>query len=105
MGWETRRNGRYYYLAERKAGRVIKRYVGSGEAGEAAARAAAARKAERAERRDAELQQRKVYETLADQTTAVHHEAAAVLEAQLLIAGFYRPQRKTWRRRRVQGND
>lgn len=37
MGWETRRNNRYYYRARKVGGRVVKEYVGAGPVAETVA--------------------------------------------------------------------
>jgi hypothetical protein len=96
MGWEQRGRHRYFYVVRRLNGRVRKEYMGRGPAAVAAAEQVAVRKADRAaeqERRESEL-------VLADQVAAIGAEANTLLEAALLAAGFHRPQRKPWRKRR-----
>lgn len=52
MSWERRRGRSYYYLARREGPRVVKQYVGRGEAAQAAADEIAARRQERREGRE-----------------------------------------------------
>lgn len=102
MAWEKRRNGRlYYYRSRRNAdGRVVKEYLGCGPEAVAAAKEDAARKAERMALRQEEQQQRLADLTLGHQILNVYTDAGALLEAALLAAGFHRPGRKPWRKRR-----
>ena len=102
MAWEQRGSGRYYYESYRnpETGKVCKRYVGTGPAAEAAARRAAARKAERAARRRADEERRHADAALSSQVDSVVAEADALMEAALLAAGYCRPQRKRWRKRK-----
>ena len=96
MSWERRRQQLYYYRARREGGRVIKEYVGSGPAAVAAAKQDLARRAERA----AEQERRQLDTILREQIAGVGDEADALVSAALLAAGFHRPQRKPWRKRR-----
>ena len=100
MGWETRRGRRYYYRARKVGGRVVKAYVGAGPGAEAAA----ARDARvRDERRAATPAARAERTRLAAADTAADaaHEAVdALLGATLVLAGYHRPRRGAWRRRR-----
>jgi hypothetical protein len=100
MSWERRRQQLYYYRARREGGRVIKEYVGSGPAAVAAAKQDLARRAERAAGRQAEQERRQLDTILREQIAGVGDEADALVSAALLAAGFHRPQRKAWRKRR-----
>lgn len=102
MAWEQRRNGRkYYYRSHRRGDRVIKEYVGGGAKGEAAARADADRRAARAAGRQAEQQLREAYATAVEQVVALGCQASAVMELELLSAGYHRHDRGAWRKRRT----
>lgn len=101
MGWETRRNGRrYYYQASRVDGRVVKRYVGTGELAGllgdydqlAAQRRQLAAEADRADRADLDALQQEV----ADACDLVDQLTRAVLG----MAGFHQHDRGEWRKRR-----
>lgn len=101
MSWERRRNGRLFYYREfRRGRRVVKEYVGGGAVGEAAAREDAARRAQRAAQRHEEQKRRQADLGLQQTVLTVSADADAMLEAALLVAGFHRPQRKPWRKRR-----
>jgi hypothetical protein len=101
VAWEERRGNRYYYQSERdEGGRVVKRYVGTGEIAELIAHAdetrRRAREAERARGRE-ELER---LEVLAAPVLELH-EAAEVLGRAHLIAGGYRRYKGEWRRERT----
>lgn len=103
MAWERRRNGRLYYYRcwrDPTTGRVRKQYVGTGPAAEAAAKDDGDRRAARAAKQQAMKDQRQLDMALSEQVMQVIKEAEALTEAALLVAGFHRPQRKPWRKRR-----
>jgi hypothetical protein len=102
MAWESRGGrGRYYTRSVRRNGRVVREYVGSGSVGEAAAVAdretGAARDAAREAARAAlnRLAQADAH------VTALCDAAGTAARAHLLIAGYHRHDRGSWRRRRV----
>jgi hypothetical protein len=100
MGWEQRRNGRYYYRKVR-VGRICRsEYVGQGYVAELAAsldkRVRQAAIAKSSARRRAEQQERKVDQALNDYRQLVQ----AVVGAHLLVAGFHQHKRQ-WRRQRT----
>jgi hypothetical protein len=103
MAWERRRNGRLYlYRSWRDpaTGQVRKQYLGTGARAEEVARQHAARRAERAALRQAEQERRLANLVLADQVATVSAGTDALVEAALLAAGYHRPGRKPWRKRR-----
>lgn len=103
MAWERRRNGRLYYYRcwrDPTTGRVRKQYVGTGPAAEAAAKADADRRAVRAAKQQAVRDQHQSDLALGERVNQVVWEAEALTEAALLAAGYHRPQRKPWRKRR-----
>src|SRR5262245_43060777 len=98
MAWESRRNGRYYYSAVKRDGRVIKRYFGRGPAAELAAQL------------DQQARQRRQ-----DQAAALHTERSRraaperalhdfetacdlLMVAALMAAGYHRTNYGPWRR-------
>jgi hypothetical protein len=100
MSWEARKGRRYYYRAFRQQGRLVKQYVGSGSDAVAVAEQDVALRAEQAARRQAEQERRQLDLALSDQVASLAAEAGALMEAALLAAGYHRPQRKPWRKRR-----
>ena len=101
MSWEKRRGQLFYYRAYREGDRVIKKYVGRGPAAMAAAAEDAARRTERAAEQQAERKRRQVDSIVQEQIAGVGDGADALVSAVLLAAGFHRPQRKSWRKRRT----
>jgi hypothetical protein len=98
MGWERRGNGTYYYTAARVGGRVVKRYVGTGEV------AAQLDQLDRESRtaQDEEVRARRCdLDTLAAPLDPLNELTDAVLAASLLAAGYHRHHRGPWRKRRA----
>ena len=103
MGWETRRNGAYYYRARKVDGRVVKEYVGAGPLAELLATRDARERAEHravAEGRRAERARLAGVDDAADTADAA---IEALLRASLVMAGYHRHQRGEWRRRQRDG--
>jgi hypothetical protein len=102
MGWQSRGGGRRYYTRSvRRDGRVVRQYVGAGEAGEAAA---AADQERRAARNAERVAMRSTLSRLAevDRQVAVLSEAAeTAARAWFLLGGYQRHDRGQWRRRRA----
>lgn len=107
MSWEQRkRGGRYYTRSRRVGGRIVRSYVGRGVVGELAAREDEERRAQRLaqqarrreERRRAEEEARALLAPLADLDALISTLTAATLTA----AGYHRPNRGVWRKRREQ---
>jgi hypothetical protein len=100
MGWETRRNGTYYYRARKVGGRVLKEYVGAGPLAEVAAAA--------------DVRARNECIWIAEQQRAERTSPAAIdgllgsfidatealTRATLVLAGFHCHHGGEWRRRR-----
>jgi len=103
MSWETRAGRRYYYRAEKVAGRVVKEYIGAGEVADAIASLDAL------DRQAAALQaqeQRQARVRLDDVDAAVEgfcRTVDAAVRAALTQAGYHQHDRGLWRKRR--GND
>jgi hypothetical protein len=102
MGWQERSGGRRYYTRSlRREGRVVRQYVGRGDAAEAAAAADRDRRAARdAEREASRLALSRLAEV--DRQVAVLCEAAETASrAWLLLGGYQRHDRGQWRLRRA----
>ena len=103
MAWETRRGGtrRYYTRSVRREGRVVRVYFGTGPHAEAVAAA----DRERRVNRDARLAAaRSTLGRIAEadaKVKALCDAAEAAARAHLLLAGYHRHARGSWRRRRV----
>jgi hypothetical protein len=99
MGWE--KGGRYYTRSKRANGRVVREYVGGGEAGEAAAREDAAER----DRREAVRQLVRAERDQLGELDALVGElvrlADLVARAALLAAGYRQHDRGQWRKQRV----
>ena len=97
MAWERRRNGRlYYYRAQRAGRRILKQYVGAGEAG---CHAAAEDAAIRHQRAQAAQQQRQWQETV-DGVTTLLDESEQLLKPMLtarLLCGGFRYRKREWK--------
>lgn len=100
MSWERRGSGLYYYREFRQAGRVVKQYVGGGTIGEAAAKEDREQGAARAAKRETERNRRQAFDAVQQKLRTVCDRASAVSEAAMLAAGYHRPGRKSWRKRR-----
>lgn len=100
MGWEQREGGMYYYTAERVGGRVVKSYVGTGRVAELAAQLGDCARAERAAEAEANRQARSELDALAAALAPLHELADAATTAALVAAGYHRPKRGKWRKRR-----
>ena len=100
MAWEQRRSQFYFYRVCRVNGRVVRKYLGRGPAAVAAAEGMAARRAKRAteyERRQADL-------VLVNQLLTLGTSVDAAVSEALQAAGYHRPNRKSWRKRRATRN-
>jgi hypothetical protein len=99
MGWETRRGRKYYYRARRIGERVVKEYLGSGPAAEQAAQEDAEARA----RRKAARNEQKLIERATEPLQAFCTYSQLLIEAELLVLGFYK-RRGMWRRRKKHGS-
>ena len=95
MAWETRqRGGSYYRRYRRAAGRVIREYVGTGEGANHIAAEDEARRRQVESDLDAAR-------ALAEDIQRLSELAELLAHAALLAAGYHRPNRGPWRKRRV----
>ncbi len=102
MGWENRGGQSYYYTAERVNGRVVKQYVGTGMVATLAAQLHASTRTERAATAEDHRQVRAELESLDAALAPLYELADVATVAALVAAGYHRPKRGPWRKRRVQ---
>jgi len=102
MGWETRRNQRYYYYKQRLNGKVVSTYMGRGTAAELAdgmgiltTDAMDVDRWERRQQRDNCKAQDAAEQTAFDTVETVFQQA-------MTDAGYHRHKRGEWRKRREQ---
>jgi hypothetical protein len=93
MGWDK---GRYYTRSRKVNSRVVREYLGTGEAAEQAARQDAITREERESRRAVRAELAALDASLDDLTEQTDLLARAVLAA----AGYRRHHRGEWRKRR-----
>ena len=98
MPWETRLGeGSYYTRTRRENGRVVREYIGVGE------RARRAAEEDEARRRQVEAD-RDAARALAEDVEKLAELTEMFATAALLAAGYHRPNRGPWRKRRVRKN-
>ena len=104
MGWETRRNGTYYYRKTWRNGRAVSEYVGAGLLGQLRASFDDEDRAQRArqlaEHRRERAQDAQAARQLAELSAFVRQAVGEVLQA----CGYHQ-HRGTWRRRRMTTKD
>jgi hypothetical protein len=101
MAWENRGKQRYFYRSKRVGDRVVKEYVGLGEAGSLIEAMREERKARKAGEREAIQEEMDEVAFLEAAFKPLDEFATAVAESALLAAGYHRPKRGPWRKRRV----
>ncbi len=89
MALEIRGGKKYLYRSHRINGRVVKEYVGSGSEAEEAARREAATRAEFAE-----------LKRIGVILDALRIAIDVAIEEHMLAAGYHKPKRGPWRKRR-----
>ena len=101
MGWKTRGGRSYFYQSERQGGRVVSRYVGSGEVASLMAELGAIdrerREIERMDRRASGSRPSGSPSRIARACRKLTVAAEAILEG----SGYHRHHRGQWRRRRT----
>ena len=101
MAWEQRqRGGSYYTRSKRVNGGVVREYVGGGVIGRLAAAEDAIRRAERLASVEAVRSARARVEALDARCDRMHAAVEALAHDRLRAAGYHRPHRGEWRRRR-----
>jgi hypothetical protein len=99
MGWDR---GRYYTRSRKVNGRVVREYVGTGEAAELVSRMDAIQRASREAARADRRARRAELAALDADLKALSETTDLVASAALLAAGFHRHKRGEWRKRRDQ---
>ncbi len=100
MSWEIRGDRRYYYRARKVGGRVVKEYVGAGLLAELAARQDTRTREARAASARARQAERAGLEAVDGELTDIDDAIETLSRASLVLSGYHRHQRGTWRRRR-----
>ena len=103
MAWYVRGNRRYFYRSARENGRVRRVYVGAGQVAEAAAAFDALSRAVREEDRERSRAARDAERGRLDALAPLRRLdalAGALAALTLAGAGYHRPHREAWRRRR-----
>jgi hypothetical protein len=100
MGWVVRGARRYFYRTVRLPGRRACQYLGSGELAELVAEALAIGRAAREERRAARARARAAAAEVDRRVRRYSRDVDQAVAAILSGAGFWRPDRRWWRRKR-----
>jgi len=99
MGWEERRNKKYYYRKRRIGDRVMSTYVGAGPVAEAAAALDESNRLAREEAREQFRQERERQRAIDQEVDRVCLLTRHLIYAALLLNG-YSMHRGEWRKRR-----
>ncbi len=99
MGWEERKGRLYYYEKHREGGRVVSKYLGSGEFAEACSAINRMVREKREYERWVERQEREAFEQEVRQVKDVLDQIRTLTHAALL-AGGYHTHKGHWRKRR-----
>lgn len=97
MGWDK---GKYYTRSRRVNGRVVREYIGGGEAGEAAEALDELEREERQYERERLKAQQAETAAFDDSIANICQLADTVTKAAMVAAGFHQ-YRGEWRRKRV----
>jgi hypothetical protein len=96
VGWDK---GRYYTRSRKVNGRVVREYVGSGEAAELAAQMDAINRTVREAEREARRAEKAELDALDARVTELDELADQLAHAALVAAGFHQHKRGEWRKR------
>lgn len=100
MPWKKQSGGRYYYREKRVNGRLIRKYVGSGEHGEREAKLDADRRAARKAQLDAFHQAAAQFNEVGKPLQDLCGLTDFIMKASLTTAGYYQHDHGEWRCRR-----
>jgi hypothetical protein len=100
MAWERRGNRSYYYRSVRRGGRVVKEYFGTGRVAELCAQLDGLTLERRAIERQDRAAERDRSAALEARTLELIQLTDVLVAATLMVAGYHRHDRGTWRRRR-----
>jgi len=98
MGWYKRGSKRYYFQSERVGNTVTKHYVGCGPVADLAARADALKQYELEETRNRWKQDKPIIDEACRAFEELDSGCKLLRDAVLLTAGFFRPDRHSWRK-------
>jgi hypothetical protein len=101
MAWHQQYNKRYYYRNRWINGRSVRQYVGQGPAGELAAATDALRRENRQAQATAWRQEQARCAPPFALVRQLCDVTETMLRGALLVAGYHRHARFSWRRRRV----
>jgi hypothetical protein len=103
MGWETRqRGGRYYTRSRREEGRVVREYLGTGPVAEAIATLDRIDRRDRINARDEARLKRQQYDEIDALVQTYFNQVEEKMREVLNLAGYHRPKRGQWRKRRCE---
>jgi len=102
MPWESRATSqhRYYTKTLRCDGRVVRKYLGRGPAAQQAAEIDELRRQLREQERVDRLAQAAAWDQEVAPLLALNDVADALMDSALLAAGYHRPDRQAWKKRR-----
>jgi hypothetical protein len=103
MAWAHRTSGCYYYRSVRRGSRVTKTYLGTGLLGELAEIFDTEERAERQAKAEAWQQARQDMEAIDAEISAWWDTTNIILDAFLIVQGYYRHDRGAWRKRTRRG--
>ncbi|MFO0957425.1 MAG: hypothetical protein U0800_08145 [Isosphaeraceae bacterium] len=101
MGWEDRNGRLYYYEKERRGGRIVSIYRGSGPIATCSARLNELARERRSLRRSLDEGERAISDDAEAQLNRYAKAVDRLLGLALQSAGYHRPNRGPWRRRRM----
>lgn len=105
MSWESRKGrGRYYTRSRRRDGKVVREYMGTGEAAALAARRDALEHVQREGEAAAQRQREAEADALDAAVAAAFHAIELLATASLLVAGYRQHHRGEWRKSRENRN-
>jgi len=102
VAWDRRG---YYYRVHKRAGRVVREYVGAGEVARLIAQMDALERQQRQAERAADRAKRAELEALDAPLNELNDLADTLARAALVAAGYHQHKRGEWRKRRVQRHE
>lgn len=103
MGLERRGNGYYYYKKEREGGKVVSRYVGSGETAELISMLDGLEADAREHRRYEKKWEREKAEKFEAELREIECAFENIMTAYFLINGYHQTASREWRKKRDGG--
>lgn len=101
MGWEKRKNGRYYYTKTRIGSRVVSSYVGNGRTAELIGQLSGIYREEARQTHEsvaAEIEAMDAEDRAADELFSI---AVDLMKSELMAEGFHQHDRGEWRKTRI----